>query len=57
MTQSLIPQISLHDHVNLLALRAPRDNDAGWEDLFLSGTLQYSQVSGSSFVRLTAPAN
>ena len=57
MIRSLIPRISLHDHVNLLALRAPRDNDAGWEDLFLSGTLQYSQVSESSFVRLTVPTN
>ena len=57
MIRSLIPQISLHDHVNLLALRAPRDNDARWEDLLLSGTLQYSQVGGSTFVLLTAPTN
>jgi len=42
--------------VNLLALRPPRDYDARWEDLFLSGTLQYSQV-GFIFVRSTALTN
>ena len=37
-------QGSLHNDVNLLALRPPRDNGAGWEDLFLSRTLQCPQV-------------
>jgi hypothetical protein len=44
----LIARISLHD-VILLALRPPRNNDARWEDLFLSGTLQYSQVGLFSY--------
>ena len=48
MDQISIARISLYD-VNLLALRPPRDNDARWEDLFLSGTLQYSQVGLSSY--------
>ena len=57
MIQSSIAQVSPHNHVNLLALRPPRDNDAGWEDLFLSGTLQYSQVGLSSFIRSTTFTN
>jgi hypothetical protein len=54
MVRSLLMQISLHDHGNLLALRSPRDKHAKLEDLFLSGTLQYSHVGLSSFVRSAA---
>ena len=44
MVQSSLAHVSLHDHVNLLALRPERDNDAGLEEIFMSGTLQYSYV-------------
>jgi len=57
MVQSSLGQVSLHDHVNLLALRPETDIDAGLEGLFLSGTLQYSYVGLSSFVRSTALIN
>ena len=50
MVPSSVARVTLHGHVDVLALRPPRDNDAGWEDLFLSGTLQYSQV-GLIFLR------
>ena len=43
--------------MNLLALRPPRDNNAGWEDLFLPGTLQYSLVILSSFFGSIALTN